>query len=156
MVYTMHRLTVSITEEQAALLDEVSGEGGEYESKSAAVRDFIQAGERERELRAELARVEERLSSREAQIEDLEREHADRVEELQGRIASREDRIEQLEEQLARRSQLEEKVESLPAQIQQRESYRERRRRKLDEASLTQRLKWKLTGVPVEQSGGGE
>jgi chromosome segregation ATPase len=152
----MHRLTISITEEQAALLDEVSGEGGEYESKSAAVRDFIQAGERERELRAELARVEERLSSREARIEDLEREHAERVEELQDRIASREDRIEQLEEQLARRSQLEEKVESLPAQIQQRESYRERRRRKLDEATLAQRLKWKVTGVPVEQSGGGE
>jgi TolA-binding protein len=152
----MHRLTVSITEEQAALLDDVSGEGGEYESKSEAVRDFIQAGERERELRAELARVEERLSNREARIEDLEREHADRVEELQDRVASREDRIEQLEEQLTRRSQLEEKVESLPAEIQQQESYRERRRRKLDEASLTQRLKWKVTGVPVDTPGSEE
>ncbi len=152
----MPRLTITITEEQSDLLEDISGDDGEYESKSAAVRDFIQAGERERELRAELARVEERLSSREARIEDLEREHAERVEELQGRIASREDRIEQLEEQLARRSQLEEKVESLPAQIQEQESYRERRRRKLDEASLAQRLKWKLTGVPVEQSGGGE
>jgi Arc/MetJ-type ribon-helix-helix transcriptional regulator len=127
----MHRLTVSITEEQEELLDDVSGEGGEYESKSEAVRDFIQAGERERELREELARVEERVASREA-------------------------RIEQLEEQLARRSQLEEKVESLPTQIQQQESYRERRRRKLDEASLAQRLKWKVTGVPVEQSNAGE
>jgi predicted nucleic acid-binding Zn-ribbon protein len=152
----MHRLTVSITEEQEELLDDVSGEGGEYESKSAAVRDFIQAGERERELRAELARAKERLSSREARIEDLEREHADRVEELQDRITSREERIEQLEEQLARRSQLEEKVENLPTQIQEQESYRERRRRKLDEASLAQRLKWKVTGVPVEQSGAGE
>ena len=151
----MHRLTVSITEEQAELLDDVSGEGGEYESKSEAVRDFIQAGERERELREELARVEERLSSRAARIEDLEREHAERVEELQDRITSREERIEQLEEQLARRSQLEEKVENLPAQIGQQESYRERRRRKLDEASLTQRLKWKVTGVPVEHSGDG-
>ena len=64
--------------------------------------------------------------------------------------------VDTLEEQLARRSQLEEKVESLPAQIQRREPYRERRRRKLDEASLTQRLKWKITGVQVEQSGRGE
>jgi chromosome segregation ATPase len=66
------------------------------------------------------------------------------------RLENREDRIDELEEQLARRSQLEEKVESLPDKIHDRESYQERRQRMLDRASLAQRVKWKVTGVPVD------
>jgi Arc/MetJ-type ribon-helix-helix transcriptional regulator len=122
----MPRLTITITEDQSELLENISSDDGEYESKSAAVRDFIQAGEQEHDLHEEIARLEERLDSRE-------------------------NRINELEEQLARRSQLEEKVENLPAKIRERESYQERRQRMLDEASLGQRIKWKVTGVPVEQ-----
>jgi chromosome segregation ATPase len=85
---------------------------------------LTQAGEQQRNLREEIARLEERLESRE-------------------------NRIDELEEQLARRSQLAEKVESLPDRIRDRESYQERRQRMLDQASLTQRLKWKATGVHV-------
>jgi Arc/MetJ-type ribon-helix-helix transcriptional regulator len=123
----MPRLTITITEDQSELLENISSDDGEYESKSAAVRDFIQAGEQEHDLHKEIARLEERLDSRE-------------------------NRINELEEQLARRSQLEEKVENLPAKIRERKSYQERRQRMLDQASLTQRLKWKVTGVPVEES----
>lgn len=54
----MPRLTVTITDEQAEFLDEVSGDGGEYESKSAAVREFIQAGERVAELEQTVERLE--------------------------------------------------------------------------------------------------
>jgi DNA repair exonuclease SbcCD ATPase subunit len=122
----MPRLTITITEDQSELLENISSDDGKYESKSAAVRDFIQAGERQRDLREEIARLEERLDSRES-------------------------RINELEDQLARRSQLEEKVESLPDKIRDRESYQERRQRMLDQASLTQRLKWKVTGVPVDE-----
>jgi Arc/MetJ-type ribon-helix-helix transcriptional regulator len=39
----MPRLTVTIDDDQADYLDAVSGDGGEYASKSAAVRAFIQA-----------------------------------------------------------------------------------------------------------------
>jgi Arc/MetJ-type ribon-helix-helix transcriptional regulator len=85
----MPRLTVTITDEQSDLLDELSGDGGEYESKSAAVRDFIQAGEQRQELHEEIAQLRERLESREQRIDDLE-------------------------DQLARRSQLEEKIEGCP------------------------------------------
>lgn len=53
----MPRLTVTITEEQADLLDEITQDGG-YESKSAAVRNFIQVGEERRELEEEIATVE--------------------------------------------------------------------------------------------------
>lgn len=92
----MPRLTVTITEEQADLLDELSGDSGEYESKSAAVRDFIQRGEERRELEQEITRLEERLETRE-------------------------ERIDELEEQLARRSQVEEKVDLLAERVDEDE-----------------------------------
>lgn len=73
-----------------------------------------------------------------------------RVDELEERLATRENRIDELERQLAERSRVEEKIENLPQKIQDEESYRERRQRLLDQASLGQRLKWKMTGVPVD------
>jgi Arc/MetJ-type ribon-helix-helix transcriptional regulator len=121
----MPRLTITIDDDQSELLDELTQDGGEYESKSAAVRDFIQAGEERRELQAE-------------------------IEKLRDRLDSREDRIEELESQLRKRSNIEEKIEDLPDKIRGEETYTERRQRKLDEASITQRLRWKITGVPVD------
>lgn len=70
---------------------------------------------------------------------------------LQDRLDAREDRINELETQLSRRSQIEEKVEALPDQIRDVSSYAERRQRLLDQATLTQRMKWKITGVPIEK-----
>jgi Arc/MetJ-type ribon-helix-helix transcriptional regulator len=121
----MPRLTITIDDDQSELLDELTQESGEYESKSAAVRDFIQAGEERRELEAE-------------------------IEKLRDRLDSREERIEELESQLRKRSNIEEKIEDLPEKMRGAETYTERRQRKLDEASITQRLKWRLTGVPVD------
>jgi chromosome segregation ATPase len=123
----MPRLTITINEDQSDLLDEISGEGGEYESKSAAVRNFIQTGEECQELREKIARLEERLESRE-------------------------ERIKELEGQLTKRSQLEEKIEDLPDKLRGNASYQERRQRLLDQASFAQRMKWKVTGVPVEEA----
>ena len=71
---------------------------------------------------------------------------------LEDRLQSKEDRIEELESQLARRSHIEDKIEDLPDKIRDRETYQERRQRLIDRATLTQRLKWKVTGVPVEES----
>lgn len=92
----MPRLTVTITEDQAELLEEISGDDAEYDSKSAAVRDFIQHGEERRELEREIARLEERLETRE-------------------------ERIDELEDQLARRSQIEEKVDVLATRVEETE-----------------------------------
>lgn len=72
---------------------------------------------------------------------------------LQDRLESREDRIEELERQLSRRSQIETKIEDLPDKIRDMDSYQERRQRLLDRATLSQRLKWKVTGVPVDRAG---
>jgi Arc/MetJ-type ribon-helix-helix transcriptional regulator len=119
----MPRLTVTITEEQSELLDDVSGDDGEYESKSEAVRNFIQTGEHHQELREKLDRLEDRLETREK-------------------------RIDELEEQLARRSQLEDKIEDLPDKLRSAGSYRDRKERLIDQASPLTRLKWKFTGRP--------
>lgn len=122
----MPRLTVTITEEQNDLVEDLSGENGEYESKSAAVRNFIQAGEEREELQAE-------------------------VERLRDRLESREERIDELESQLRKRSNIEDKIEDLPDKIRDADTYTERRQRKLDQATLGQRLKWRFTGVPVDE-----
>jgi len=106
---------------------------GDVTSRSAAVREILDEYE---PLRTE--------------CEDLR----DQCDNLRTRLENREDRIDELEGQLARRSQLENKVESLPDKIRDPESYQERRQRVLDRASLAQRLNWKVTGVPVD--GGGQ
>jgi Arc/MetJ-type ribon-helix-helix transcriptional regulator len=69
----MPRLTITVTDEQAALLEELSGDGGQYESKSAAVRNFIQAGERV----AELEREVERLNRERRQLLEQREEHSE-------------------------------------------------------------------------------
>ncbi len=73
-----------------------------------------------------------------------------RVGELEDRVATRNDRIDELERQLAERSQIEEKIEDLPDKIRDDQTYQERRQRMLDRAPITTRLKWKVTGVPVD------
>jgi len=122
----MPRLTITITDDQSELLDDLTSEDGEYESKSAAVRSFIDEGESKHELQAEIDRLRERLESRE-------------------------DRIDELESQLGKRSEIEQQIEQLPTKIKGEQTYQERRQRVLDSASTFQRLKWQLTGVPVER-----
>ena len=73
-----------------------------------------------------------------------------RADKLEKRLETRNDRVEELETQLGRRSEIEDKIENLPDKIRGELSYTERRQRKLDQASLGQRLKWKFTGVPVD------
>lgn len=121
----MARLTVTIDEEQNDFLDEISGDDGEYDSKSAAVREFIEQGEETEKLQS-------------------------RIDELEDRLEAREERIDTLEEQLQERHDIKNELQDLPDKIRGRESYTEKRQRKLDQASLGQRLRWRLTGVPVD------
>jgi predicted nuclease with TOPRIM domain len=126
----MKKLSVVLEPEHVDRLDDRQGEG-DVSSRSAAVREIL-----------------DEYDSLRTECEDL-REECDN---LRTRLENREERIDELEGQLARRSQLEEKVEALPDKIRGRERYQERRQRMLDEASLGQRIKWKVTGVPVEES----
>ena len=73
-------------------------------------------------------------------------------EELQNRLEAREDRVDALEEQLARRSQIEEKVDVLAKRVEESQlTYAEKRQRMIDRASLAERLRWRVTGVPVDE-----
>ena len=71
----MPRLTITVTDEQAELLEELSGDDGQYESKSEAVRQFIQTGERIAELEQEV----ERLNRERRQLLDQRGEHQELV-----------------------------------------------------------------------------
>ena len=71
----MDRLSIPVTDDQSALLGESSEEGGQYESKSAAVRSFIQAGEQA----AELERENERLHRERRQLLEQREEHGELV-----------------------------------------------------------------------------
>jgi len=71
----MPRLTVTITDEQAELIEEKSADSGEYESKSEAVRNLIQAGERTEELEQKCNRLEREK----AQILDQREENQELV-----------------------------------------------------------------------------
>ena len=72
--------------------------------------------------------------------------------ELEERLAAREERIEELESQLRKRSNIEDKIEDLPDKIREADSYTERRQRKMDRATLTQRIRWKFTGVLLRKT----
>jgi DNA repair exonuclease SbcCD ATPase subunit len=98
-------------------------------------------------LEEEAAEYDVSVSEYVRQLIEKGREYDD----LADRLDSREERIAELEAQLSRRSQIEEKIENLPDKMRDAETYQERRQRLLDRASVGQRLKWKLTGVPVDE-----
>ena len=111
---------------------------GEADSRSEAVRVVID--ERAR-LAEDLAELRTRFDAR-----------GERIADLKERLEKRDERVDALEEQLRERSQIEDKIDDLPDRLRSgMASYEARRRRLLDEASLAQRLKWRITGVPVDR-----
>jgi len=91
----MEHLSVTVEEETVEYVEQLAEERDT--SQSEIVRELIADGQ---------------------QAEEYQQE----VEALQERLESREERIDQLEEQLARRSQLEEKVDTLAKQQQEPEA----------------------------------
>jgi Arc/MetJ-type ribon-helix-helix transcriptional regulator len=124
----MKKVSVSLQPEHVDRLDERQAEG-DVSSRSAALREILDEYE---EVHTE--------------CEHLRTE----CEELRTRLAAREDRVDDLEEQLARRSQIEEKVDVLAERVEESQlTYAEKRQRMIDRASLAERLRWRVTGVPV-------
>lgn len=132
----MQRITVSLEDRHVYEL-EARQRLGDADSRSGAVRDLF----------SEYAALEAKYEELHTEYEALEAEYA----ELRNRYEAREDRIEDLEGQLRERSRVEDKIEDLPDKIRSVGTYQERRQRLLDQASLTERVKWKITGVPVDR-----
>jgi|APHM01.1.fsa_nt_gi Ribbon-helix-helix protein, copG family. len=83
-------------------------------------------------------------------------ENRHEIDDLEQKLNIREARIDELEYQLSKRSQIEAKIDNLPDQVRDKQTYSERRQKLLDNATLTQRLRWKFTGVPVAQQSEAE
>jgi metal-responsive CopG/Arc/MetJ family transcriptional regulator len=89
--------------------------------------------------------------SRSEYVRDVLRTRED-TERLRERLESREDRIDELESQLAKRNQIEEKVDVLAKRVEESQlTYAEKRQRMIDRASVAERLRWRVTGVPVDE-----
>lgn len=82
----MPRITVSLSDKQDARLDELTGDNGPYESKSEAMRSFIGADERVRELEQEV----ERLNRERRQLLEQRQEHDDLVRYVDDELSYRE------------------------------------------------------------------
>jgi Arc/MetJ-type ribon-helix-helix transcriptional regulator len=124
----MRRTTVSITDEQGVLLDELTTDDGPYESVSEAVREFIRQYERAAKLEQANERIKhERIGEYEDRIADLEREN---------------DRLHRERRQLLdQRDEHTELVRHVEDEREEREQRRERRN-----APVWRRAKWWVFG----------
>jgi Arc/MetJ-type ribon-helix-helix transcriptional regulator len=64
----MARLTVTLSDELAEFIEEESGDDGEFESKSAAVRHYIERGQDAEDLENEVEVLEARLDDLRRQL----------------------------------------------------------------------------------------
>ncbi len=125
----MQRLTVSLDDRHVYEL-KAQQRLGNADSRSAAVRHIL-----------------DQYAELQAEYEELHTEY----EQTRGELEGRKERVETLEEQLAKRQQIEQKIDDLPDKVRTVGTYQERRQRLLDQASFTERLKWKVTGVPADR-----
>ena len=86
----MPRITVTLEDEQADLLAEKTGDGGEYDSKSEAVRKCITGYERLSERVAELERENDRLRSEKRLILEQREEQTELQNYVQDELSYRE------------------------------------------------------------------
>jgi chromosome segregation ATPase len=173
----MQKVTVSLDERHLYEL-KARQRLGEASSRSDALRRLINEYEtlqqkyedlhtRYEARRERVTQLREQVNTREERVEDLENqlqqfkaEHEDirpryeargeRIEQLKEQLASREQRVDELEEQLRERHDIKNEIQDLPDKIRDADTYTERRQRKLDRASVLQRIRWKVTGVPVD------
>lgn len=137
VIPTMQKVTVSLDERHIYEL-RARQRIGEGDSRSDALRRLL---DEYATLQQEYEKLHTRYEAR-----------GERISQLQDQLDAREQRVEDLEEQLRERHDIKNEIQDLPDKIRDADTYTERRQRKLDQASVLQRVKWKVTGVPVEES----
>jgi Arc/MetJ-type ribon-helix-helix transcriptional regulator len=145
----MSRTTVSLDEESEAIIERETGEGGEYESRSAFVRECVKRYERAEDLQQQVDELEGALEARRDEIEDLRGQRDDRDEriaDLEDEIDEREARINDLRNQLQAANAKDERVDTLATYVENEREAEQRWR----EASILTRVKWRVTGMPAE------
>lgn len=132
----MQKVTVSLDERHLYEL-KAQQRLGEASSRSDALRRLINEYET---LQREYEDLNTRYEAR-----------GERVSQLQDQLDAREQRVEDLEAQLRERHDIKNEIQDLPDKIRDADTYMERRQRRLDEAGILKRVKWKVTGVPVDE-----
>ena len=132
----MQKVTVSLDERHLYEL-KAQQRLGEASSRSDALRRLIDEYET---LQREYEDLHTRYEAR-----------RERVSQLQEQLDAREQRVEDLKAQLRERHDIKNEIQDLPDKIRDADTYMERRQRRLDEAGILKRVKWKVTGVPVDE-----
>jgi len=134
------RTSVSLSDELASYVDEVSSSFGE--NNAEAIREALDhgrdAGEQLAEIEAERDRLAERVEELEAKVDSLEARNRD----LTNQLAESNRRIDGAAE-------LVEYVEEERSLAQRREE----REKQKDEAGVLKRAKWWLVGMPSDSEG---
>lgn len=147
----MDRITVSLDDESGEIVDENVGDGTAYESKSAFVRECIIEYEhltslqnQVADLEEELAAVREQRDSAEAAADDLR----DRVEDLEAELEQQEARADDLRRQLKAANAKNDRMQELARYVEDERRVEQQWR----EAGLLTKTKWRLFGMPTEES----
>jgi uncharacterized coiled-coil protein SlyX len=158
----MSRITFTAEEHHKDIIGDVRKETG-IESTAGVIRECIERAaelqHREEELQQ---RIDDLKEEHEQKRAELEREHAQERDEYEERIADLEEQLEakentisELRRQLAATNRRVDQHQELVEYVEQQrdlERYRARREQMLDQAGILSRWKWKITGVPVEDS----
>jgi Arc/MetJ-type ribon-helix-helix transcriptional regulator len=147
----MDRITVSLDDGSGEIVEENVGDGTAYESKSAFVRECITEYEHLTSLQTQVAELEEELAaareqrdSAEAEADDLR----DRVEDLEVELEQQEARADDLRRQLKAANGKNERMQELARYVEDERRVEQQWR----EAGLLTKAKWRLFGMPSEES----
>lgn len=139
----MPRITVTIPDALDEFLEEESGDGGEFDSKSEVMRSLAEHGRDVEGYQEQIGDFQERISELEEELAGVRKERdqlqeaADRVDDLEQEI----DRLKMEKRQLL--AEREEKAELARYVEDERETQQRWR-----ESPLWTRMKWKITGMP--------
>jgi len=140
----MERITPNVEPEHIELIEERKESRDAIESDAAAVRSLLDDASRVQDLEAEVNRLESEMeklrSEHEAELEQVRSEYESELEQKDARI-------DELTEKLAAAHDRVETTNELVRAVEDERSLERRRA----EASLSQRLRWWLTGMSVEE-----
>lgn len=128
----MERITPSVREDHIEMIDRERESNDDVESDAQAVRNLLDRA-------AEVDRIE-------SEMEQLKEQHAEEVQQLESEIESLEARNDELTNKLASVNQRIDASNDLVRAVEQEQTLATKRA----QASIGERLKWWLSGMPVD------
>jgi Arc/MetJ-type ribon-helix-helix transcriptional regulator len=145
--FIMGRTTVSLDEATQRIVDERSGDSGEYDSASGFVRECIRKYEDAEKLQAEVAD----LRTANEELREQRDDRNERISELESEVASLQDDLEEAQRDVERLQNEKREILAAREENQELRKYVEDERtsqQRWREAGLATRMKWRLFGMP--------